>query len=219
MPSASHAGRRLEDVAMTRLIAAGALALVVAAAWLAGASLSAEQTDGPRLAQPRRESPDVEAPPAPPPAAPEKKPDAESAAPKAPGAEKAAPPAAGGVTPPPPLPDVDIPAIPEVDQDPFKPGLPPKRVATGTIEEGKRLFNREGRISTDPVGRTVFVFDSADKPMELLENSSREYLETVTDYGKKDARWRVSGVVTVYGGRNFLLLTRVQRMQPEEEGL
>jgi len=124
------------------------------------------------------------------------------------------------VTPPPPLPDVEIPPIPEVDDNPFKPGLPPVRVKPSDIvEEGKRLFNREGRLEMDKIGRAVFVFDSGDKPMQLLENSWREYLESRTDYAKKKARWRVSGIVTVYGKRNYFLLTKCTQIMPEEENL
>jgi len=55
--------------------------------------------------------------------------------------------------------------------------------------------------------------------MRLLENSWREYVETVTHHGKKKIHWRVSGVVTVYEGGNFLLLTKVIHMMPEEENL
>lgn len=133
---------------------------------------------------------------------------------------KTEPPPEAPVVPPPPIPDVEIPPIPEVGENPFKPGLPPTRgKLPDVVEEGKRLFNREGRVETDAIGRTLFVFDSGDKPVYLLENTAREYLETVTEHGKKKARWRISGIVTVYGGRNYVLLTKVVRMMPEEEKL
>jgi hypothetical protein len=124
------------------------------------------------------------------------------------------------LNPPDQLPDVEIPPIPEVGKDPFSPGPRPVRPKPpDVIEEGKRIFNREGRIETDQIGRSIYVFDSGDKPMWLLECSGREYLEKVTDYGKKRARWRVSGIVTVYGGRNYLFVTKVVPMAGEEEGL
>jgi len=134
------------------------------------------------------------------------------------------PPTAGRmpeITPPPVLPDVAIPPIPEVDEEnPFKPGPSPRReTPSGLIAEGKRFFNREGRLEMDPIGRAIFVFDSGERPMYLLENSWREYLEHRTDYGKKKARWRISGLVTVYGKRNYLLLTKCIRIEPEEEDL
>ena len=136
------------------------------------------------------------------------------------GAAKAPPAEQVPVVPPAPLPDVEIPPIPEVDADPFKPGLPPVRVEPPDIvEEGKRLFNREGRLEMDKIGRAIFVFDSGDKPMKLLENSRREYLEVRTAYARKKARWRVSGIVTVYGKRNYLLLTKCVQIMPEEQHL
>jgi hypothetical protein len=125
------------------------------------------------------------------------------------------------VIPPPQVPDVDIPPIPEVKQeDPFKPGpRPVAKKKSDAIDEGKRLFDREGRLEVDPLGRPVFIFDSGDRPMQLLENIQRELLESVTDHGKRRARWRISGIVTVYEGKNFLLVTRATRILAEQEKL
>jgi len=55
--------------------------------------------------------------------------------------------------------------------------------------------------------------------MRLLESTNREYLESVTAQGARHARWRVSGLVTLYHGCNYLLLSKVVRIRPEEEGL
>jgi hypothetical protein len=141
-----------------------------------------------------------------------------SAKPEAAGSAK--PEAGGTVAPPPPLPDVEIPPIPEVGDNPFKPGPPPVRKRKpDTIEEGKRIFDREGRVEADPLGRPLFIFDSGEKPMPILENAVREMLESVTDRGKRKTRWRVSGLVTVYEGKNFVLITRATRILPEEENL
>jgi len=127
---------------------------------------------------------------------------------------------AAEIIPPDQLPDVVIPPIPEVSKEPFAPGPRPVRPKPpDAIDEGKRLFNREGRLEVDPIGRSIFVFDSGDKPMWLIESTWREYLEKVTVQGKKKAHWRVSGIVTVYGGRNYLLLTKVVPMAGEEERL
>jgi hypothetical protein len=200
------------------------LALFVGAAWLAATTVGGQaDSEEPVLAQPRKVAPSGDAP-APPlgagtAATAAKKPVAAPASPPAP----AAPAPAGkepDITPPPQLPDVEIPSIPEVGQDPFKPGPRPVRPRPpDTIDEGKRLFNREGRFEVDQIGRAIFVFDSGDKPIWLLESTWREYLEKVTAQGKKKAHWRVSGIVTVYGGRNYLLLTKVVPMGGEEENL
>jgi hypothetical protein len=122
------------------------------------------------------------------------------------------------ITPPAPMPDIDIPPIPEVGKEPYQPGpMPVRPKPADVLEEGKHLFNREGQLDMDPIGRSTFVFNSGDKPMYLLENSWREYLENITERGTKKIRWRVSGVVTVYGGRNYLLVTKVVHVLPEEE--
>jgi hypothetical protein len=125
------------------------------------------------------------------------------------------------IIPPPQVPDVDIPPIPEVTkEDPFKPGpRPVAKKRSDAIDEGKRLFDREGRLEVDPLGRPIFIFDSGDKPMQLLENTQRELLEAATDRGKRHAKWRISGIVTVYEGKNFLLVTRATRILAEQEKL
>jgi hypothetical protein len=125
------------------------------------------------------------------------------------------------IIPPPQVPDVDIPPIPEVQkEDPFKPGpRPVAKKKSDAIDEGKRLFDREGRLEVDPLGRPYFVFNSGEKPMQLLENTQRELLENATDRGKRRAKWRISGIVTVYEGKNFLLVTRATRVLAEEENL
>jgi hypothetical protein len=144
------------------------------------------------------------------------------------------------ITPPPPLPPVEIPPIPQAsDKYPF--GTPeskekgskggkagelttgpdkPKTTIGGPrkiIEEGKRIFNREGRVGQDDHKQTVFAFGAGEGSILLLENSWRDFLETTTDFGKKDAHWRVSGLVTVYGHKNYLLITKCVRVMPEEE--
>ena len=97
--------------------------------------------------------------------------------------------------------------------------LPSPKAGPPPLAEGKRLFDREGRLDFDDEGQPTFVFDSGDVPVRLLESAWREFLESVTDDGKKHARWRVSGIVTLYQNRNYLLLTKVVRIMPEEEDL
>ena len=126
------------------------------------------------------------------------------------------------ITPPPPVPELGIPPIPPVDpKDPFRPREwePAVLQGPGLIEEGKRLFDREGRFDVDEDGEPIFVFDSGDVPMRLLKSRWREYLESVTAEGRKHARWRVSGIVTLYYHKNYLLLTKVVRIEAEEESL
>lgn len=137
------------------------------------------------------------------------------------GTGAAKPAAAPAPAPPPPIPEVTIPPIPPVGEDPYKAGPMPKPAPNEPriVEENKRVFNRSGRLITDEAGHTVFVFDSGAPPMRLLENSLRQYLEDATKGGKLLAKWRVSGLVTDYRKGNYLLLSKVVRVMPEEGGL
>ena len=76
------------------------------------------------------------------------------------------------------------------------------------VQDGRWLVDREGRI--DRVGEeTRFIFDSGDEPMALLPNAKLERIEALSDYGRRGQRFRVSGSVTAYRGRNFLVLSKV----------
>ena len=225
---------------MRQTAVVAAVVLAVGAGWMGVSWILGQEAQAPSAPAPA--APSAPVPPAPPapsapavpapvarpapsaptaPAAPqgtEKSPPAPVAKPEAAGSAK--PEAAGMVAPPPPVPDVEIPPIPEVGDNPFKPGPPPvRKKKPDTIEEGKRIFDREGRVEVDPLGRPLFIFDSGEKPMPILENTVREMLESATDHGKRKTRWRVSGLVTVYEGKNFVLITRATRILPEEENL
>jgi len=196
---------------MKRMAIAAGVGLLLSIGWMAATAVLGGQPSAAPAAPTQSEEKPVAAAAAP---------TASTATASAPAAPARGPQAPQAVTPPAPLPEVEIPPIPEVDKDPFRPGLPPvQRKPSDVIQEGKRLFEREGRLSVDPLGRSFFVFDSGDKPMQLLENSFREKIESATERGAKQARWRISGIVTVYEGKNYLLLTRVTRILPEEENL
>jgi hypothetical protein len=199
---------------MRHIWASAALILAVAAGWGLVQIVCGEEAGPTTVTTPS-------GPSATPPATPAPVAKVKSETPAAPGATApVAPPKTATITPPAPLPDVEIPPIPEIDKDPFKPGPPPvRKKRTDALEEGKHLFNREGRLELDPIGRPVYVFETGDKPMRLLENSWRQYMEKMTDNGRKKAHWRVSGTVTLYDGENFLLVTRAMHVTPEEEGL
>ena len=215
---------------MKRAVVAAVVLLAVGAGWASLAQVPGQGSPSEAMpgevaqpfpvAKPRVEAPEAAPVVRPTEAAPVARP-VEAAPEAAPVVRPAgAAPAPSDVTPPPPVPDVPIPPIPEVDKEPFKPGPPPVRQPKPDIlEEGKRLFNREGRMEMDAIGRPLFVFDSGEKPMRILENSWREYIETRTDRGKKKAHWRISGVVMVYEGTNFLLLTKAVHLLAEEENL
>lgn len=76
------------------------------------------------------------------------------------------------------------------------------------MAEGTRIIDREGRIVHEN-GETRFIFDSGDRPIVLLANRKLERMEDLSDYGRKVMRFRVSGRVTEYRGRNYLSMTKL----------
>ncbi len=209
---------------MNRAIVTAAVGMVIAAGWMSAAFVFGQDAGKAAPAATPTVPAPVKAAPLAPVTAPAAATDTAAAAPvTAPAATGSAaplPPAPVGVTPPAQLPPVEIPPIPEVGTDPFKPGPAPiRKVNPDVLEEGKRIFNREGRIEKDAQDHLVFVFDSGDKPMRILENSWREYMETRTDRATKQAHWRVSGIVMVYEGNNYILLTKAVHMLAEDETL
>ena len=116
------------------------------------------------------------------------------------------------------IPDVPEDVLPKPATQPAGAAIAP-REPENLLPEYARVVDREGvvvRKAVGPEGGIRTVFRSADEKLELvlLENRYLEALENATDYGRKGARLRLSGTVTVYRGVNYLLLTRVQIKQP-----
>jgi len=83
----------------------------------------------------------------------------------------------------------------------------------GLLREDSRLINIKGKImdlKTDlkksVYSRSAFVPKNGPGYFILLENRNLEEIEEITRHGEKEIL--VSGTVTVYNGRNYLLLTR-----------
>ena len=95
------------------------------------------------------------------------------------------------------------------------PGARPMRL----VREGTHLFNRSGRLNHTPDGQTaVFTFDAdgktmGDPPMIILPNLKLGSMEGQVAGLQKDVKFRVSGTVTEYKGRNYLLLDNVVVVQ------
>ena len=90
------------------------------------------------------------------------------------------------------------------------PGAPAVRLVRG----GTHLVDQTGRLNLTPDGRTaVFTFETdgktmRDPPMVLLPNLKLANMEGQQAGLTKDAKFRVSGTVTEYHGRNYLLLDK-----------
>ncbi|MCG3180133.1 MAG: hypothetical protein BIFFINMI_02488 [Phycisphaerae bacterium] len=81
------------------------------------------------------------------------------------------------------------------------------------IPEGTIIVDRVGILKSDH-GRWIITFQSdeagmGDPPLILLPNSLLEAMQKQSDYGRRDVRFRVSGVVTQYQRANYLFLRKV----------
>ncbi len=85
--------------------------------------------------------------------------------------------------------------------------------AVRLVREGTHLTNRTGRLSHATDGQAIFSFDSdgktqQDPPMIIQPNLKLQTMESVVIGLSKDAHFRVSGTVTEYKGKNFILLDK-----------
>ena len=97
--------------------------------------------------------------------------------------------------------------------------LTPNPPAVKLVREGTFIVDRVGRLSKSADGKgTEFVFESdgqtlRDPPLPLLPNLKLEAMEAAS--AGRDARFRVTGMLTEYRGRNYLLLEKVVPMPAE----
>jgi hypothetical protein len=126
----------------------------------------------------------------------------------------------GESTSPPPVPasaPATAPAVVEV--------VAPETPAISRLPERASIYNRTGRLIKDiKTGTEVFVLDSdgqamMDPPMGVIPSKYLAVLEDATDYGSKSIKFRISGEVTQYRGKNFIYLKFVQQVPDLHQGL
>ena len=82
------------------------------------------------------------------------------------------------------------------------------------MREGTDIVNRVGRLTRSADGQSwEFNFESdgrsmQDPPVVILPNLNLMKMESVTGGMSRDLRFRVTGEVTEYRGRNFILLRK-----------
>ena len=109
-----------------------------------------------------------------------------------------------------PLPDEPVPA--DITGGPN--AVAPSATTQPLMIEGSLVLDRVGRLTRGAVpGTWQFTFDSdgrnlTDAPLILLPNKNLSKLEDLWNNSYRDMRLRVSGEVTEYRGRNYLLLQR-----------
>lgn len=83
------------------------------------------------------------------------------------------------------------------------------------IREGDYVRDRTGRLQRGVDGQTFeFVFDAdgramQDPPVAILPNLKLMAMENAVSAANRDLRFRITGPVTEYKGRNYVLLEKV----------
>jgi hypothetical protein len=109
-------------------------------------------------------------------------------------------------------------------QPPADPPLPDKTGGRGAVipnapavtvmREGTFLVDRTGRLTKRADGTAEFFFETdgralRDPPVVLVPSLKLVAMEEAVKAADKDLRFRISGMVTEYRGRNYVLLEKV----------
>jgi hypothetical protein len=109
-------------------------------------------------------------------------------------------------------------------QSPSDPPLPDKTGGRGAVipnapavtvmREGTFLVDRTGRLTRRADGTAEFSFEAdgralRDPPVILVPSLKLVAMEEAVKAADKDLRFRISGMVTEYRGRNYVLLEKV----------
>jgi hypothetical protein len=101
-----------------------------------------------------------------------------------------------------------------------KNAVAPKAETQNLIREGSYLPERVGRLTRTPEGQFEFTFEAdgsalKDPPMIILPNLNLMRMESMVKNASKDLRFQVTGMVTEYNGRNYILLEYAVAKQDE----
>ena len=101
------------------------------------------------------------------------------------------------------------------DRKSGKGAVAPSAPVVNVLREGTFLVDRIGRLShTTDGSQAEFVFESdgtamQDPPIVVIPNLKLQQMEDTLTTAIKDPRFRVSGTLTEYRGRNYILLDKV----------
>ncbi len=96
-----------------------------------------------------------------------------------------------------------------------KNAIAPGASAMTVMREGTFIVNRVGRLTRSADGQQMeFTFDAdskamKDPPLVILPNLKLMQMENAVSGNSRDLRFRVSGMVTEYKSRNYVLLDKV----------
>ncbi len=118
-----------------------------------------------------------------------------------------------------PAPAASATAIPPLE------AVAPNEPKVTRLREGTFIWNRVGRLVKDEKSETwIFTFDAdgkdmSDPPMAILPSRMLMAMEEASDKGAKPIKFKISGEVTEYRGKNFLLIKFMQSVKDLNKGL
>lgn len=106
-----------------------------------------------------------------------------------------------------------LPDAPTVDRTSGGNAVAPKAPSLRLIREGTYRFDRAGRLIKTPDGQAEFIFDAdgqamQDPPMVILPNLTLMGMESQIKSLGRDLRFRITGMITEYRDRNYILLDK-----------
>jgi hypothetical protein len=95
----------------------------------------------------------------------------------------------------------------------------PDAPRVNVIREGTFVFDRIARLNKTSSGQPELAFESdgkalRDPPMLILPNLKLQQMEDQVAAASRDLKFRVTGMVTEYRGRNYILLERAVALDP-----
>ncbi len=102
-----------------------------------------------------------------------------------------------------------------IDKTSGSTAVAPDAAPARVLREGDMIVSRTGRIQTSADGQQwEFAFDSdgkalKDAPLVILPNLKLMDMEEAAKSARRDLRFRITGEVTEYRGRNYVLLQKV----------
>jgi hypothetical protein len=105
------------------------------------------------------------------------------------------------------------PAPPPVDATSGMAAVKPKAPAILLRQEGYYVIGRLARLGTTQDGFRDLVFDAdgqalRDPPMRILPNQTLESMEGQTRVSSDPMAFRISGLITMYKNRNYILIDK-----------
>jgi hypothetical protein len=113
--------------------------------------------------------------------------------------------------------------LPQPKIEPVAPNAPEVKEVTPGFED--LVKERVGRLVKDiRTGAEIIVFDGdgkrmLDQPMGLIPCKFLEVMEDASEFGMKPVKFKVSGQITPYRGKNFLLLRSVSIVRDTHGGI